>query len=1176
MNQTAERAKSLFLAALEIADAPQRQAFLEAECAGDRNLQREVDELLRHFERVGSFMESPALELNTTVEEGTSKQPGTVIGPYKLLEQIGEGGMGLVFVAEQQQPVKRRVALKVIKPGMDTRQVIARFEAERQALAMMDHPHIAKVHDGGTTPEGRPYFVMELVKGLPITDYCDQQRRSTRQRLELFLDVCRAVQHAHQKGIIHRDLKPSNVLVEIHDVRPVVKVIDFGIAKATSGQLTDKTLYTEGAQLVGTPLYMSPEQAGLSSLDVDTRSDVYSLGVLLYELLTGTTPFESETLKRAGYDEMRRIIREDEPPKPSARLSTMQQAHLSTVAERRGLEPHKLSQQVRGELDWVVMKALEKDRNRRYESASALADDVQRYLADEPLLASPPSTLYRLKKLARRHRLALTAMSIAVLVLLLTVVGLAVGLVAVERERGRTAAEQDRTRAALEAESRRRQQARRALDAVSSAVINDLLAKQKELLPEHRAFLERTLAWYEEFAADTGEEEDVREGVAGAHLDIGRILERLGQSAAAERAFRKSIERYQQLAADFPATPEYRKLLARTYHNLALLDQEEGRAPEADAAFREAIVLQSQLVAEFPAVAEYRADMAASQGDLARLLWETRRLREGEVAFREVIALESQLAADFPAVPRYRKGLAMSLSNFANFLRRIDRVQEAEKFHRKALDLRMQLAAASPTDPTYRQDLAASHGNLARVLFETGRPQEGEAAWREALALLKQLAADFPAVPEYRKHLAMTHNNLGICLWEAGRVQEAEAAYREAVALRSQLAADFPAVLAYRDNLAASYNNLALLLRQGRAREAEAAQREAVALWKRLAAESPAVPEFRYNLAASSTNLGDLLKEMDRVQEAEAAYREAVALRSQLTADFPAVRGYRSGLARAHNSLGILLMETGRVQEAEASYRKALALKKSLATDFPSVPEYRTQLVTNYSDLGTLLGQTGRGREAEAAFHEALDIGQQLATEFPAVRAYREDLAAAHTGLGNLLWEMGRAREAEAAFRKALVLKSELAAASPGNHSFQNALGWFLATCPAPTLRDPVRAVTLARKAVELQPRSPSYHNTLGIAHFRAGEWKPAAAALEKAIELCEYDPKPESAFFLAMVRSQLGEKEKAREWYTKAVAWMEKNRPKDEELKRCRAEAAELLGIPNPQPAKEKPATKP
>ena len=325
-----------------------------------------------------------------------------MIGPYKLLEQIGEGGFGIVFMAEQQQPVRRKVALKVLKLGMDTKQVVARFEAERQALAIMDHPNIAKVHDGGATPSGRPYFVMELVKGVPITEYCDQNHLTPRQRLELFVPVCQAVQHAHQKGIIHRDLKPSNVLVSVHDTTPVVKVIDFGVAKALGQELTEKTLFTGFAQMIGTPLYMSPEQAGQSSLDVDTRSDIYSLGVMLYELLTGTTPFDRERLKDASYEEIRRIIREEEPARPSNRISTLETRTGTTISEQRQSDPRRLSRLLRGELDWIVMKALEKDRNRRYETANAFALDIQRYLAGEPVQAAPPRAAgYRLKEVPR-------------------------------------------------------------------------------------------------------------------------------------------------------------------------------------------------------------------------------------------------------------------------------------------------------------------------------------------------------------------------------------------------------------------------------------------------------------------------------------------------------------------------------------------------------------------------------------------------------------------------------------------------------------------------------------------------------------------------------------------------------------------------------------------------------
>jgi WD40 repeat protein/serine/threonine protein kinase len=405
--------------------------------------------------RAGSFLESPAAELRALTQPGSPKaggegqaergiatidepliaeRPGTVIGPYKLMEQIGEGGMGLVFVAEQQHPVRRKVALKVIKPGMDTRQVIARFEAERQALALMDHPNIAKVLDGGETASGRPYFVMELVKGVPITDYCDQNQVPIRERLELFLSVCQAVQHAHQKGIIHRDLKPSNVLVMSNDGQPVVRVIDFGVAKAVGQQLTDKTIYTQFTQLIGTPLYMSPEQAGQSSLDADTRSDIYSLGVLLYELLTGTTPFDKERLRTVAYDEMRRIILEEEPPRPSTRMTTQGQA-ASTASVNRKSDPHRLSQLFRGELDWIVMKCLEKDRNRRYETANSLASDIQRYLHDEPVQACPPSGAYRLRKFARRNKGAMTTAALLTGALVITVVGLAISNLLVINER---------------------------------------------------------------------------------------------------------------------------------------------------------------------------------------------------------------------------------------------------------------------------------------------------------------------------------------------------------------------------------------------------------------------------------------------------------------------------------------------------------------------------------------------------------------------------------------------------------------------------------------------------------------------------------------------------------------------------------------------------------------------
>jgi serine/threonine protein kinase/tetratricopeptide (TPR) repeat protein len=580
--------------AAEIAAADERKAYLDRACTGDAALRQEVEALLRNHFAAGKFLNSSPAELTCPIPEAGPERPGSEIGPYKLLQVIGEGGMGVVFMAEQTVPVERRVALKIIKPGMDTRQVIARFEAERQALAMMEHPHIAKVLDAGATDSGRPYFVMELVRGIPITKYCDEHRLTLKQRLELFLPVCQAVQHAHQKGIIHRDLKPSNVLVAQCDDQPIPKVIDFGVAKAAK-KLTDRTMFTEFGQVVGTLEYMSPEQAKFNQLDIDTRSDIYSLGVLLYELLSGSTPFDRKRLQSAAFDEMLRIIREEEPPRPSMRLSTSET--LPSIAANRNVEPTRLNRSLQGELDWIVMKSLEKDRNRRYETASGFARDIEHYLHDEPVQACPPSTRYRLRKFARRNKVTLITGGLIGLSLIAgTVVSVWQAVRATEAEQlaqTRFEAEKDaRTRAETESAkagavsdllqemlSSASPDKARGADYTVRQLLNDAsrrLAGQLEHQPEVEAavraaignayrrlvlpkeaepHLRRALAIRRTLPADQ------KNVLAQSLLDYGWVLSDLGRTADCERHVREALAIYKADSSQVDKTIEALALL---------------------------------------------------------------------------------------------------------------------------------------------------------------------------------------------------------------------------------------------------------------------------------------------------------------------------------------------------------------------------------------------------------------------------------------------------------------------------------------------------------------------------------------------------------------------------------------------------------------------------------------
>jgi serine/threonine protein kinase len=617
------RVKELFVAALDLPDPAVRAAFLDRECGPDNELRQRLDRLLSVHDEAASAPVPPDATSDLPADPPTASHgppeptadhhpapdEGTVIaGRYKLLQQIGEGGMGTVWMAEQLHPVRRKVAVKLVKEGMDSRRVLARFEAERQALALMDHPHIAKVLDAGATDQGRPYFVMELVKGVPLTRFCDDRRLTVPQRLELFQQICSAVQHAHQKGVIHRDLKPGNVLVESHDGRPVPKVIEFGLAKAVSElPLTDKSLFTAYGAVMGTPQYMAPEQASFNAVDVDTRADIYALGVILYELLTGSPPIPKDRLRAAALDEVLRVIREEDPPTPSHRLSTAE--GTPSVAANRQTEPRKLGRLVRGDLDWIVMKALAKDRQRRYETASGFAADVGRFLADEPVLAGPPSAGYRLRKFVRRNRAAVLATA-AVLLAVLTGAGVsawqAVRATAAEkdaRESARIADEErekaDATRQAAEAAADAERAANRrgyeAIKRLANTVFSRNI-KQTTLtegvsaswsasghqLPEsERPLLEALLGYYEAFTSQLGESREELEDQVESYRNMAVIRGTFGDHTAAASASRSALKLTERMVGSSPTDPKDRVAIRDAHVSLAEKLHRGGRHSEA-------------------------------------------------------------------------------------------------------------------------------------------------------------------------------------------------------------------------------------------------------------------------------------------------------------------------------------------------------------------------------------------------------------------------------------------------------------------------------------------------------------------------------------------------------------------------------------------------------------------
>jgi len=960
VSDPSNQAKSIFLAAIEQLAPEQWPGFLDQACAGDVRLRADVEKLLRAHSAMGSFHEPPQPASLATVDGPTSgEQPGTVIGPYKLLQPIGEGGMGTVYMAEQTVPVRRLVALKVIKAGLDSRHVLARFGAERQALALMDHPNIAKVLDAGTTDAGRPYFVMELVKGVPITRFCDEHGLSTRERLELAMPVCQAIQHAHQKGVIHRDLKPSNILVALYDDKPVPKVIDFGVAKATGRRLSEETLYTEFGAVVGTLEYMSPEQAQLNQLDIDTRSDIYSLGVLLYELLTGSTPLDRKRLKEAAFLEVLRVIREEESPRPSMRLSTTEE--LPSIAACRSIEPRKLSGLLRRELDWIVMKALEKDRNRRYETANELARDVERYLHDEPVLACPPSAWYRFRKFTRRHKAGLRIAAAAALVLLLAVGGV--------------------TWALWDRATRRTELSKRMAETeqtVNAALIQtDQWGKQAgEATGATSQEADAVLALWRQAGASLAQAETaLKTGTAGDRLrqrvrDVQEQLER-GRTQA---------ERKAALFRDLDEARMTRSILTETHFDYAGaatkyaaafaaygLELKPGRTDELalrvraeQPAMREALVV---------ALDDWR-DVAARAKtvELANLVWALaaavdddpwrRRYRaaataRGSTALRALsgeahrltlppsslhllaMSLNSQDAPD-EAMALLRWARGRHLTDFWIHFELGSLLEHAED---KSPVILEEAIGCYRTALALRPAAGAAHNNLGNCLHHRKQRDEAMAEYRKAIDLdprnsvahtnvgdlLGEKNQLDEAMAEYRKAIdldpkyATAHHNLGLTLYHKNQLDEAIIEYRKAIDLDPKNAL--------------AHNNL------GGALQAKNQSDEAMAEYRKAIDLDP-------KYAPAHNNLGNVLRAKNQLDEATAEFRTAF--------------GLDPTYAVAHFNLGLALRDKNQLDEAMAEYRQAINLDPKLARA--------------YFDLGNALRHKGRLDDAVAEYKKAIDL----------------------------------------------------------------------------------------------------------------------------------------------------------------------------------------------------------
>ncbi|MDP1563516.1 MAG: tetratricopeptide repeat protein [Pirellulaceae bacterium] len=1065
---------------IDFPDVCQLTSFNSRPIRPEPDFDNDIARLVRYLESVG-----PGEGIGTVLD-----------GKYKIISELGVGGMGVVYAAEQLQP-RRTIAVKLIKPGMDSREVLARFEAERQALGVMDHPNIAKVLDAGTAVSGRPYFAMEYVKGIPITEYCDQHKLSPADRLLLFKQVCGAVQHAHQKGIIHRDIKPSNVLVETAGGKAVPKVIDFGLAKALGYKLTDKTLMTTIDTRLGTLEYSSPEQSAGRTLEVDTRTDIYSLGALLYELLAGAPPFSRDELLAVGDEEMRRVIRENDPPRPSAKLSSSNS--LPMIAANRHLEPSKLTGMVRGDLDWIVMKALEKEPRRRYETATSLSNDVDRFLAHEPIEARPPSSRYVLGKFIRRNRGAVISGAAILATLLAGLIGTGLGLNWALIERGRAKQNEQR---AIENETLAREQSDLALKSLESVIVDiqtnlknvaggaqlrrkllqtamerlqevsDKFASRKTIdrntvvagvdladvfmrigseskagpfgegpLKSAQKLYEQAFEIAEKLVATDPLSTIARRDLSNIYDKLGDVQFRFGNLAAALEHYQRGFEIRQSLADEDPESNLAARSLFISLENIGDIQLQYGRLDDAKETYRRSQEITEKIAARNPNDPQAQRDLAFSWGCLGRLQLQSGELTAAESSFQKTLKINQKLTIIDPGDARDQRNLAVDYDCLGIVGVRSQKFADALRSYQESLAIRNKLAAADPSDALAQRDLSFSYIYVGDVQLQLGKLPESIASFQQALEIREKLAAYDPDDLQAQGDLSLTYDHLSKAQLQSGKLDAALEFCQKSLEIRKTLAAIDPRNVIAQQNLATSFLSLGdVQLRSSKWNEALSSFQKALEIRQNSATVDSSDVDNQGVMARIYHNIGEVHLQTREFDKSLESFQKALEINQKLATIDERDAGPQQALSNSFAKIGLVHLGMRKLTEARSDYQRALEIQQRMALASPNDFYLPQSLSSTYDQLGDVELQLGQAAKAMEYFQLGLDINEKLAVIDPSNSQTQRQLFLSHKEIGDLRLNSSDYVEAKDSYRKCLEIAQKLAATDPNDARFQRDL----------------------------------------------------------------------------------------------------------------------------------------